>query len=216
MLGAALPVTSGLWCPKNASLSASYSLTAPSTAYVAQPVEEATHTRLCKVSTNPCPAGSTYPFGTTIEAKASDFKIVTSISTLTCKEVAMVATTNAVGAEPLPFTQNFTFSNCNYPGIGACAVSSAPATGSVKWTGKIDGTFTLKNVSWQFSCTAFYTCTYGGTLSGSFYGTNVATGEPAKMVFTNLVLENLGGSCQPVNKMSATFAVSAPSPVFVS
>jgi len=186
----------------------------------------ASATRLCSVSTSPCPSGNVYPSGTTINGTVNSAGAVLATSgglvnpTITCTaSTNTLQSTSAGGGSGVAITGNLTalsFSSCT-DNLRSCGTSGTvtglPSPGSVSWTGSpgaFDGSLTVgPNLpSVTFTCrtgTTSFNCTFGG--SSSVTG-QVTGGLPARVSFNRAnipIAAGSGAQCPRTASWTATY-----------
>jgi hypothetical protein len=200
----------GFFCPsKVEGLSAVYSVKSPQPMYVTKAVEEAANWRLCAEPWSSfCPTASSYPAGTTITAANSgNLVIETNVVTITCKEASIKATTQALGAKPLPIQLSaYSLNGCSTLG-GSCETQTAISSPG----------YIVKESSWYlntgavsltFEC-GLFSCTY--VSSGIFH--QLIGGNPATLNVSSTI--NPGSKyCPKTSTLKAKFTVTAPTPLY--
>ncbi len=216
-----LPKTSlekkgGALCPKTATIESqgSFSLTSPQAVWVEKVMPPPTGA-LCSAAEALCSTGNVYPAGTTIEAKATNFKVQNSAWTFTCSSASLGAKTKVAYGEPITVeNQSFTMSGCEIPNLGKtpCPESKANTmfNGSIR-SGGFEGSLDATGLQVYFGCNQFIHCTYTVD-SGSFA---ISSGNPAKLTMTELPLE-INDGCGSKAMMSATFTVNSPNPLYAT
>jgi hypothetical protein len=201
---------SGILCPKTNTFSASYSVTSPKPVYVAQPVP--LHTRLCKVNVEGvCPVSNSYPRETILETEAPSIEIKTSgLLNFSCGKSTIVAKTLALGAEPLPSeVLSSSFQECKASSGGSCemkSVGAAPGMTISAPEAKVRLTDT-----WALSCLNGFACTY--SLEEAPAGYTSLFGQ-ISFAYEAYLLNKSGTLCPEINRLSATFTVNSPSPLY--
>src|SRR6201991_3593676 len=115
----------------------------------------ASATRLCSVSTDPCPSGNVYPSGTTINGAVDASGAILATSgglvnpTITCRTSTNTLVSTSAGSTGGSISGNLSalsFSACT-DNLGSCATSATvaglPALGSVSWTSGFNGSLTV-------------------------------------------------------------------------
>jgi len=212
---------SGSICPKAPTFTATYSVSSPSVAAVAKAeAPPPPPTVLCKTNESYCPAPYRYPSGTNIEAAASNFSIeINGGSKITCKESKLTAKTLAEYGSPLPVeASSMTLGQCYLGGLSCSKsqVTNLSSEGLKKNEVEPYGEFKL-NADMTFKCSA-YECTYSleeGYNAMYFNSSNEALETPATISVNERTIPGIG-SCGKTGKLTVTFVVSTPDPVFVS
>lgn len=205
----------GALCPSSATVeSQGFSLTSPQAAWVEKVAPPPTGA-LCSAAEALCASGNLYPQGTTIEAKATDFKIDNSAWTFTCSSVSLSAKTKVPYGNPITVeNQAFTLSGCEIPALGktSCEKVTAPAmfNGAI-WNSGSNDTLDAAGLQVNFYCNQFIHCTYT-VPAGSFA---VQGGNPAVLEMKALKLE-INDGCGSAAYMTGTFTVSSPKPLYVT
>ena len=200
----------GKQCPKTASISGTYSVSSPSPVYVAK---ASFKTHLCSTKTSPC-TGVEYPAGTAVTASSTNLIIRNNAADLSCNS-SLSGEVSDASAGSVKIT-GWSLTGCTST-IGSCTTSSMnlPYSGSVFVGGGGNGTLAigsggLGSPEWHLSC-AFFPC------SGISIPSPVATlegGNPAKLIFREVRVEPVGSCLITTGRLSATYNVTAPSPVF--
>lgn len=220
-----LTVAGGPICAKEATLKpVTYTVSSPKPVYVAKPPLEEAHTRLCKAAESPCSGANTYPFGTTIEAESTNLVIKTNspLSTFSCAKATVSVKTLAVGAAKLPLgPPEFTLTECSAPLLGgSCSsVTSTPSEGGFIGSEGIYSGYMNLPATWKFTCGASKKeCAYSlreGVIS-QFYGSEVLDKERAAFKYEEIEIYEESPICPLSNKLSATFFVNSPKPLFAT
>jgi hypothetical protein len=205
----------GFACPtKVEGFSGVYSVKSPTPAYVTQAVQEATHFRLCKnkPAGSSCPTNESYPAGTTITAvNSGNLTIETSSLNFACKEASISATTEALGAEPLPIKLNaYSLAGCTMGFSGGSNCTTETTLSSPSSIGLSGGVWFLQTgkIAFKFECGASFTCTFESTnLMHKLTG-----GNPATLNVEQLI--NPGSENCPGGTLKANFTVTAPKPLY--
>jgi hypothetical protein len=167
----------------------------------------ASATVLCKTASNPCPAESRYPAGTALDASLTAGTSViweaASTPTDTCSGSTFTAKSTSAGSAfqtVLLKVESLIFSNC-------VATADVLTLGEleVHWiTGTHNGTLTARGWSGTAAnCTWNYTeWTHVGTIKG---------GNPA----TIEISMPIAPLCAFVTRMTASYTVTAPKPLYV-
>jgi hypothetical protein len=208
------------FCPVKATLSATYSIDSPAGAYVAVNESPPPGLTFCraKLAQEFCTGSDLYPAGTAFEAKASSLKIDNSIGTIACTGASLKGETVVVSADPLPIDMSsFDLSGCEFKGFGGkCDVTSTDLSPSEIFTGGFSPLILEIDVTLLFQCGANFHCSlryFGGHAfkdSASWLGEG-AGGFKAE----SLAIETAGGICPSLNKLTATYEVTSPDPLYV-
>jgi hypothetical protein len=217
-----LTAVGGSNCVGEATLKpATYAVSLPKPVYVAKPPLEEAHTRLCKAAESPCSGANTYPFGTTIEAESTNLVIKTTSPNFTysCAKATMSAKTLAVGAAKLPLgPPEFTLTECVSTNFGKCSsVTSTPYEGG--FISSEGFGYMQLPAAWKFTCgTPAFECVLSlkEGVYPAFYGSGILDKERAAFEFTEKELKPESPICALVNKLSATFFVNSPKPLFAT
>jgi hypothetical protein len=192
----------------------------PATAFAE--FNETDPTTLCKEAVSKCEAAQRYPSGTTIEASlksGTQFKLNAGFVTMECAGSTLSGKTTAEYGAPLSLeVSTLSLSTCkgctspefqNLPYSASAEQSTANnATVSVKSSGK--GTPTAKLSGCPFGTVCKYGASALGTLEGGNPATLVAKEAPLELQ------EGSGGLCAKVGKLTATYEITAPKPLYAS
>lgn len=201
-----------------------YSLKSPNPAYVAKaedPPPPPSGVVLCDSSeegATDCAAENIYPKGTSLAAEASNIKIQTPISTITCNKGSLKAeltATSGVPPELLPLQMTgFSLQECNFPGFGNCtATTNSLGTGGINWIESPSNGGWRGGVTWTFQCGTF-SCALSIGDSKAGDSMVLTGGNPATLVMTGYELFR-GSGCFEENLMSASYTLTSPKPVYV-
>jgi hypothetical protein len=213
------PTSNPKLCTKGSvEITANFEITTPKPFYVSK-VGVPNGTQLCSVEGfSICPEKYAYKAGSMISAESTDFKIATSISTITCKKSTMTATTQEhLGGEPLPLgSLKHTLQECFFPGVGACTATANESTGSIEFIQGFGGAYRLKTL-WDFSCGAGAVhCEWNSEgLVGVVHGSNEF--PPATISMGHQPLHYVGGSvCPTFAEISFNYTIAYPTPIYLT
>lgn len=179
-------------------------------------------TVLCSEESSACPAESTYPAGTTIEAQLQSATSVVFSGVLTekCSSSTLAGrSTGEVGAAvPVELT-GMTLS-CSSPCKTVKAVG-LPYSAEAVATESGDGTLTVGEAGEETPAVSFSNCSFGTSCTYSLSGVslNVEGGSAANLVAKSAQLNRIEGMalfCGKSVKLSASYEVSTPAPLFVT
>jgi len=198
----------------------SFTISSPSSAYVAKPETAKPGTGLCKANESPCAAANLYRAGTVITAEATNFKITGAGAEYTCGKATLVTETTARSDNPLPLTvTGSVLSSCKY-GAGSCnTYTEELSSGSIAFAFLNEGSW-KSGVTWKFECAGgTFTCAYmltpetGGAI---LEGTENRGPYPARVIYNEVALSNSPKTkCGFTTRLTATFNVSSPKPIYV-
>jgi hypothetical protein len=193
----------------------------------------ASATALCKVTSEPCGAGNTYPAGTQVNANTLATGTTALISwnspslhRIECGEGKWQFTSNAVQGFPLTGQTLWSFQACSYKTtfssssclLSTTAIAPAPAslnniTGTRNGKGTVSGEpFKLK---WSCSTPIAQQCQYSAAVGSPLF--ELVGGNPATVkAAVHMKGEPTGYSCPAEIDLSATFTVTTPNPIYVS
>jgi len=203
-------------CSKTATITASYRVTSPNPLYVATGSgSEQLITGLCSQNTSPCPAGSQYFAGDTLEAATSGFVFSFVGVTVTCSSSLKGEITGASAEGATVDFSSTALSGCsqNAPGYGTCTGSLDPGVGTTAGTGGGNGTIVAPLVL-TFDCSAGFHCVYEASAASlPFTG-----GSPAVINAVGIPMTKREGSsafCQNTLSWSAKYTFSQPSSLYM-
>lgn len=216
-----MPKVSGEFCletEKEAQLTVTYNVNAPTPAYVAKPVLAKEHLRLCEDSLfKTCQSESTYPVGTAISSSASNLKVDMNTVYISCNKATIGTSTLAIGASPFPLgSTTFTASECIGAGTKCTLTQKGTANSQIAEISYNKGAFQSTAISFETSCETIggprLRCTYTA-LVGYIHGDE--SNNPAAITYTNAYLDREGPECAPVAALTATFKISTPTPLYL-
>lgn len=178
----------------------------------------ASATTLCSANEEEC--ASPLASGTVIKAESADVVFVTNLQNITCSGSKLEGKTTAASGEPLTAQiTGLTLTGCKTASGASCTHTtlSLPWAAAFEATGGGNGALTLSsggsgNPGWTYVCGLVMNCTVStpeATLS-------VEGGEPATLRAEEVELESSGGNCPAGQRVSATYTVTSPNPLFVS
>jgi hypothetical protein len=220
-----VPLTpaAGLFCPKTATLSGTFAVSTPKPFDVSY-AESPYVTTFCKTSANApfCLEQNQYPAGTAFSSEASDFEISASSYPINCGR----ATISGALAEPdsegrLPIKSSLlALSNCRI-GISSTTCEATVSNNGSQWNvswlkleegREIGDALSVASLSIRFLC--------GSNLSAKYLWnepeTVIANGGPATLAAEASLQCLEGNICSPGARMSATFTITAPNPLYVT
>ncbi len=174
----------------------------------------ASATVLCKANETACSGANTHPAGTTIEASlapATKFVIAGPLN-VECSESNLTAKTTAQAGSPLGAEITaLTFGKCmTCPEVKA---ESLPATSDIEKSGSGNGTFTPQSINLDMKkCYGFTSC----KLTVANPKLQFTGGSPAELALKEVPVKLSGFGCGTEGKMSVTYDISKPAPLFVT
>src|ERR1044072_765057 len=210
-------------CPKEAKFESStstFTVNSPNPAYVGQVIAEEAETRFCKAQEKTCSGANTYPFGTAFNAEAPALKIENPIWNVNCGKTTMSAKTGAVGANPLPLGP-IVFSTTKCTGAWGVSGCSLTATNSPTGWVEAEGLGSFFGKFW-FELYVDLQCAPGVHFLYYFPPLTTLTGGDAKVppafgyLYNELSLVKNYEGCTGQDKLSASFTVTTPQPLFVT
>jgi len=178
---------------------------------------QAAATLLCDQAATGCPGEpQAYPSGTAIKAslKAGTKAVLKStLGEVECSTSSLEGKTNAASGKPLAAEFSaLSYGSCSSPTLGACEAlpKSLPYSATIESSGEHNGTLAFKGSEVLVECGSFLHCVY------ALPSLKVTGGAPATLSASEVTLTKLSGFfCPTTTKMTVTYAVSAPQPVYV-
>jgi hypothetical protein len=167
-------------------------------------------TTLCAVNTSPCPAGSAYGTGTTINAQlkaGTHATLHAGFAEITCKKSTVTGKIENA-TTPSGKISNLTFTECS-------GVVKVLKNGSLTahHSGGGNGNLTATGVEVTVEQAGVH-CIYGGNITT---GLNLTGGNPATMTSTaKIPLVSGGFFCASPANWTASYEVTSPKPLFVT
>jgi hypothetical protein len=194
-------------------MSATYEVVSPAPLYVET---QSAAVVLCKTSGEPCTAENRYASGTAFSAalQAGTSLVVEdsegrSLDSCTSSSLAGQVT-NPGGPEAEKATIGLTSTT-----LKSCAVpttlETAPSLIEIRKGIPGNGVGTIGTIKVRMNTILFGTCIYSGSPTISITG-----GNPGWVVLKGAILERVSGICSPTAKVSATYQVSSPNPLYVA
>jgi hypothetical protein len=184
----------------------------------------ASATVLCSENAGACPAEKTYASGTTIEAtlkSGTNFLIEGTLNEKCTGSTLKGKSTSKVGAPLSMEVTSVTISGCGESACPSGESLNLPYAGSVQATEAGNGSVTLQGGGSGNPALKFTSCFWGSAckFSASSLPLTLTGGNPATLVAKKAPLTLEEGSkffCGETGKLSATYEITAPKPVFAS